>query len=114
MGHILSQVRLFSKEHTALKFMFYEKTPAVKPIYGKKNFKSVKITLFWARKDNRMPFFSDFSRKNNFSNLYCTYFLKNRPLSKKHLFLCPYYVKKTSFLTKTNCSRIIFIKIFIK
>ena len=23
--HILSQVRLFSKEHTALKFMFYEK-----------------------------------------------------------------------------------------
>ena len=24
--HILSQVRLFSKEHTALKFMYYEKT----------------------------------------------------------------------------------------
>ena len=94
--HILSQVRLFSKEHTALKFMFhekmsvlsktlcschffkvfYEKPPAVKPIYGQKNVKSVKITLFWARKDNRMPFFSDFSRKNNRSNLYCTYFLK--------------------------------------
>ena len=35
--------------------VFYEKPPAVKPIYGQKNFKSVKITLFWARKDNRMP-----------------------------------------------------------
>ena len=75
--HILSQVRLFSKEHTALKFMFYEKMsvlsktlcschffqvfyekpPAVKPVYGQKNVKSVKITLFWARKDNRMPWF---------------------------------------------------------
>ena len=33
---------------------------------------------------------------------------------KNNLFLCPYYVKKTSILTKTNCSHIIFIKIFIK
>ena len=41
-------------------------------------------------------------------------FSKNRPFSKNHLFLCPYYVKKTSILTKTNCSHIIFIKIFIK
>ena len=33
---------------------------------------------------------------------------------KNHLFLCPYYVKKTFILTKTNCSHIIFIKLFIK
>ena len=66
------------KNHWFMSFFssFLWKPPAVKPIYGQKNVKSVKITLFWARKDNRMPFFSDFSRKNNCSNLYCTYFLK--------------------------------------
>ena len=95
--HMFSQVRLFSEEHTSLKFMYYEKTsvlsktlcscpfflqvfyekpPAVKAIYGQKDVKSVKITLFWAKKDNRMPFFSDFSRKNNCSNLLCTFFVK--------------------------------------
>ena len=74
--------------------VFYEKPPAVKPIYGQKNVKSVKITLFWARKDNRMPFFSDFSWKNNCSNAYIL--SKNRPFSEKNLLLWPYYVKNTS------------------
>ena len=92
--------------------VFYEKPSAVKPIYGPKNVKSVKITLFWAQKDNRMPFFSDFSRNTLISTAHI--FSKNRPFSKNHLLLCPYYVKKTSILTKTNCSHIIFIKIFIK
>ena len=69
-------------------------------------------TIFLVNKVIRMPFFSDFSRKNNCSNAHIL--SKNRPFSKNHLFLCPYYVKKTSILTKTNCSHIIFIKIFIK
>ena len=69
--HILSQVRLFSKEHTVLKFMFYEKTsvllksmcshviffqvfnekpPAVKPIYGQKISNLSKLHYFWRKR----------------------------------------------------------------
>ena len=41
-----------------------------------------------------MPFFSDFSRKNNCSNAHIL--SKNRPFSEKNLLLWPYYVKNTS------------------
>ena len=64
--------RPISQKHCALMSFFSSflwKTPAVKPIYRQKTVQSLKITLFWAKKDNRMPFFSDFSRKNNCSNL---------------------------------------------
>ena len=74
--------------------VFYEKSPAVKPIFGKKNVGFVKITLFWVKKVNRMPFFSDFSRKNNCSNAHIL--SKNRPFSEKNLLLWPYYVKNMS------------------
>ena len=132
--HILSQVRLFSKEHTALKFMFYEKMsvlsktlcschffqvfyekpPAVKPIYGQKTSNLSKLHYFGPEKTIGCPSFLIFHGKIIALISTAHIFSKNRPFSKNHLFLCPYYVKKTSILTKTNCSHIIFIKIFIK
>ena len=59
-----------------------------------------------------MPFFSDFSRKNNCSNAHIL--SKNRPFSENNLLLSPYYVKKRIFSQKPNCSHIIIIKFFIK
>ena len=82
--HILSQVRLFSKEHTVLKFMFYEKTsvlsktmcshvfffssflwktPCCQAHMWSKNVKSVKITVFWAKKTIGCPSFLIFTEK---------------------------------------------------
>ena len=84
------KIRLFFKEQTALKSMFCQKTfilsktlcshviffqvffkksPAVKPIFGKKKRRFCQnYTIFLVNKVIRMPFFSDFSRKNNCSN----------------------------------------------
>ena len=67
-------------------------------------------TIFWVQKVNRMPFFPDFSRKNNCS--YTHILSKNVHSLKNTLFSCPYFVKKTSILTKTHCSHIIFFSIF--
>ena len=82
--HILLQVRLFSKEHTVFKFMFYEKTSVLSKtmcshviffqvFYEKspcchahiwsKNVKSVKITLFWEKKTIGCPSFLIFHGK---------------------------------------------------
>ena len=104
-AHILSKIRLFSKKYTVLKpilcqnkrpvlsktlcsyvtfsHIFHEKPSAVKPIFGQKNVNSVK-TLY-------------------------PYFIKICPFSKNHtLFSYPYFVKKTSILTKKHCSHITF------
>ena len=92
--------------------IFHEKLPAVKPIFGKKTSVCQNYTIFWVKKVNRMPFFSDFSRKNNCSNAHIL--SKNRPFSENNLLLSPYYVKKRIFSQKPNCSHIIIIKFFIK
>ena len=132
--HILSQVRLFSKEHTALKFMFYEKMSVLSktlcschffkffmknpllssPYMVKKTSNLSKLHYFGPEKTIGCPSFLIFHGKIIALISTAHIFSKNRPFSKNHLFLCPYYVKKTSILTKTNCSHIIFIKIFIK
>ena len=109
------KIRLFFKEQTALKSMFcqknvhsvkntlpchfflvfYEKSPAVKPIFGKKTVGFVKITLYFgSKKLIGCPSFLIFSRKNNCSNAHIL--SKNRPFSEKNLLLWPYYVKNMS------------------
>ena len=119
-NQFILKIQLIFKEKTALKSMFcqktfipsktlcshvifflvfFEKSPAVKPIFGKKTSVLSNYTIFWVKKVNRMPVFSDFSRKNNSSNAHIL--SKNRPFSENNLLLSP-YVKKTSILTKTN------------
>ena len=78
--------RPFSKKHTALLAIFcqknfhsltntvlschffqifHEKHPAVMPVFGQKKRQFCQnYTILWANKVNRMPFFSNFSRKN--------------------------------------------------
>ena len=134
--HILSKIRLFSKnkKQTALKSMFHQKnvhslkntvlschlfssflwkTPCCQAhIWSKKRQICQNYTIFWVQKVNRMPLFSDFHGKIICSNAHILQ--KHRSISKKHLLLCPYFVQKTSILTKTNCSQNIFFKFFIK
>ena len=94
-------------------FQFFSKNPLLSsPYLVKKRRFCQNYTIFWVKKVNRMPFFSDFSRKNNCSNAHIL--SKNRPFSENNLLLSPYYVKKRIFSQKPNCSHIIIIKFFIK
>ena len=87
--------------------VFYEKNPfAFMQKIGQKNVNSVKITVYYGLKVNRMPLFSEFFQKNYGSHAHIL--LKIKQLS------CPYFVKKPSILSKTWCSHVIFAKLFIK
>ena len=59
-----------------------------------------------------MPFFSDFLRKNYCSNAHVV--SKRRSFSKKTLLSCSYFVKKTSTLSKTLYSHVIFVQLLHK
>ena len=59
-----------------------------------------------------MPFSSDFSRKNNCSH--AQILSKNGHSLKNKLLSCPYFVKKTSILSKTQSSHVMFFKFFMK
>ena len=65
-------------------------------------------TILWAKEVSRMPFFSDFSRKNYRS--YAHILWKNVHSLKNTLLSSLYFVKKTSILSKTLCSYVIFSK----
>ena len=94
----------------SLKFVM--KNPLMSsPYFVKKRQFCQNYTIFWVQKVNRMPFFSDFSKKNK-----CSYnhILSKRLFSKIHVILMLIFCQKTSILTKTNCSHIIFLKTFIK
>ena len=76
------------------------------PIFGQNNVNSVKTTLYCGlKKAIWYPFFSDFWRKNNCSHANIlsedVHFLKQLPLY-------PYFVWKSSILSKALCSRVIF------
>ena len=47
---------------------FHRKPLAVMPIFDQKHQFYQNYTILWAKKVNRMPFFSDFSRKNHRSH----------------------------------------------
>ena len=59
-------------------------------------------STFWVHKVNKIPLFSDVFQKNQSSHAHIL--SKNYLFSKNTLFLCPYFVKKTSILTKKHCS----------
>ena len=96
-------------------FKFFMKNPLLSsPYMVKKTLNLSKLHYFGPKKTIGCPSFPIFHGKI-IALISSAHFLsRNRPFSKDHLFLCPYYVKKTSILTKTNCSHIIFIKFFIK
>ena len=89
---------------------FSWKTPCCHAhIWSKKRQFCQNYTILWAKKVNRMPFFSDFSRKN-----YCSHahiMSTNANSLKNTLLSWPYFVKKTSMLSQTRCSHVIFSNI---
>ena len=66
-------------------------------------------STFWVHKVNKIPLFSDVFQKNQRSHAHIL--SKNYLFSKNTLFLCPYFVKKTSILTK-NIVLTLFFQIF--
>ena len=56
--------------------------------------------LLWAKKVNRVPFCWIFMKKKLLS---CHYFVRKCPFSTNTMLSCPYSVKKSSNLSKTNC-----------
>ena len=57
-----------------------------------------------------MPFFPIFHEKiTTLMSIFC-----QKNLLKNTLFSCPYFVKKTSILSKTQCSHVILFKFFMK
>ena len=88
------------------------KTPYSHAHIWSKNVNSVKTTLFYGHKSHYVgcPFCSAFSRKNHCSHE--NILSKIRIFSKKHTALMPILVKKTSILSKTQCSHVLFFFIF--
>ena len=94
--------------------VFYENPLLSSPYMVKKTSNLSKLHYFGPEKTIGCPSFLIFHGKIIALISTAHIFSKNRPFSKNHWFLCPYYVKKTSILTKTNCSNTIFINFFIK
>ena len=69
--HFVKKKRPFSQKHRV--FMsyfsnFHEKTPVSGPYLAIERQFCQNYTIFLAKKDNRMPIFSYFSRKNHYSH----------------------------------------------
>ena len=87
------------------------KPPAFVPIFGQNASILPKLHYIMGYKSIRYPFFRFFTKKTMLS---CTYFVKKRPLSKKHDALMPIFCQKTSILSKTLCFHVIFLICFMK
>ena len=107
---ILSKKRPFSQKHCALMSIKKNmKNPLLScPYLIKKRQFCQNNTILWAKEVSRMPFFSDFSRKNYRS--YAHILWKNVHSLKNTLLSSLYFVKKTSILSKTLCCYVIFSK----
>ena len=79
---------------------------AFKPIFGQKTSILTKLLYFGSIKSIRCHYFQMFFEKNQ--RFHAHILSKNYLFSKTILFLCPYFVKKTSILTKKHCSHITF------
>ena len=99
-------------------FKFVMKNPLLSCTYlVKKRRFCQNYTILWAKRVNRIPFFSDFSWKNlheKITALLSIFCQKNLFSLKNTLFSCPYFMKKTSILSKTRCSHVIIFKFFMK
>ena len=78
------------------------------PLLGQKKVNSVKTTLYYGRKKSiGCPFLPIFHGK--ITALMPMLFQKDVHSLKNTLLSCPYFVEKTSILSKTLCSHIIFL-----
>ena len=103
MPIFLSKKRLFSQKHCAIMSIKKKtwKTPCCHAHIWSKNVNSEKNnTTLWAKEVSRMPFFSDFSRKNYRS--YAHILWKNVHSLKNTLLSSLYFVKKTSHSLKNT------------
>ena len=93
--------------------IFHEKPHAGMPIFGQKNVNFVKTTInYGPKKSKGYPFVSYFHEK--ISTLMPIFCQKNAHSKKITLVSCPYFVKKTSIISKTRCSHVIFFNFFMK
>ena len=81
-------------------------------IQSKKRQNCQNYKILWAKKVNRMPFFPIFHEKMTF--LMPIFYQKNVYSLKHTMLSSPHFVKKTSILSKTQCSHVIFFKFFMK
>ena len=81
-------------------------------IFGQKHVNSVKTILYYGpKKSTGCPFSSIFHEK---ITTFMRISVKKRTFSKENTLSCPYFVRKTSILSKTLCSHVNFFKIFMK
>ena len=97
--------------HVIFSIFFSKNQQLLCPYLVKKRQFCQNYTILWAKKVNRMPFFSDFPRKNN--NSHAHILSTKRPFYKKHTFLMPIFCQKTSILSKTPSSQVIFFNFFM-
>ena len=129
---IFCQKRPFSKKHTALMPIFCKKrsilsktqcshvifskfswkTPAVMPILDQKTSILSKLQYYMGQKVNRMPFFFDFSWKNDFSHAHIL--SKKLQFAKKHIALMPIFCQKNVSSFKNTVLPYYFFQIFHK
>ena len=96
---IICQKTSILSKHDALMSFFYLKNPCFHTQDRSKKVNSVKTTLLRSKKVNRIPLFSEFSRKNHCAQAHIwsknvrslkskqlsyQYFVKKRPFSQKH------------------------------
>ena len=108
-AHILSKKRPFFQKRCALMSIFSKfssKTPCCHAHIWSKTSILSKYTIIWAKKVNMMPFCSDFERNYLCSHAY--FLSKNRKISKKYAVFMPMFCQKTSTLSKTCSSHVVF------
>ena len=92
--------------------MYHYKLSAVMRIFGQKHVNSVETILYYGpKKSTGCPFSSIFHEK---ITTFMRISVKKRTFSKENTLACPYFVRKTSILSKTLCSHVKFFKIFMK
>ena len=95
-------------------FQIFHETPHPgMPKFGQKNVNFVKTTLnYGPKKSKGCPFFPIFHEK--ISTLMPIFCQKNAHSKKITLLSYPYFVKKTSIISKTQSSHVIFFNFFMK
>ena len=114
---IFCQKNISSPKNTALPCLFFQifhkKPYAVMPKSDQKNVNSViTILSYWPKKSIGCPFFQILNEKTSLlMPILCQ---KNVHSLKNTMLSCPYFIKKTSILSKSQFSHVIFFNFFMK
>ena len=113
-ANILSKKRPFSQKHCALmsiKKKNHEKPPSVMPIFDQKTSILSKQHYIMSQRSQQDALFLRFLTKK--LSLLCPYFVKKRPLSKKHTALKSIFCQKNVHSLKNTVLLCHFFKIFM-